>query len=272
MKKILLALGLLAAVASTAWAQTTGTNTVSRNGYYFNATTGNKTDVDGNALTSEADRDRDYSTVRSLLPSITSLAPGASRTSTAATALGEFTSLLIMVRWNTVAAADSDSVAFGLNFVGKVSTDVNDGYDFAVSSPSDSAFLLRADTTVATLGISSAAGVLVPCPTVVILSRGKATITGAAGGATPTLVPLGNPFIYDLYPQVTTNMLSTRSRPYRVPPSRIVWSDGRNGVCFMLTSPNGQPFKFSHLMCTLQNLNRIQTYTNISVDVWPKVN
>lgn len=53
MKKILLALGLLAAVAAVGWAQTSGTNTVSRNGYYFNATTGNQTNANGEILTQD---------------------------------------------------------------------------------------------------------------------------------------------------------------------------------------------------------------------------
>lgn len=59
MKKVAIALlGLL--VAFSAWGQTAGTNTVSRGGYYFNATTGQKTDVDGNVYTNEASKDRDY--------------------------------------------------------------------------------------------------------------------------------------------------------------------------------------------------------------------
>lgn len=49
MKRIL-SIALLAALwAGSALAQTAGTNTVSRNGYYFNSTTGQKTDADGNA-------------------------------------------------------------------------------------------------------------------------------------------------------------------------------------------------------------------------------
>jgi len=59
-KKMLVALGLLAAIAVAAWAQTSGTNTQERNGYYFNATTGAKVDLDGDALVSESSKDRDY--------------------------------------------------------------------------------------------------------------------------------------------------------------------------------------------------------------------
>ena len=49
MKRILSIALLLSALAGAAWAQTAGTNTQARNGYYFNATTGAKTDGDGNA-------------------------------------------------------------------------------------------------------------------------------------------------------------------------------------------------------------------------------
>lgn len=59
MKKMawLALLGLLLA-ASAAWAQTAGTNTVERNGYYFNSTTGNQTNSDGHILGVDTSRDR----------------------------------------------------------------------------------------------------------------------------------------------------------------------------------------------------------------------
>lgn len=59
MKKMLVALGLLAAIAVAAWAQTSGTNTVAQGTGYRNATTGANTDASGNALVSEAAKDRD---------------------------------------------------------------------------------------------------------------------------------------------------------------------------------------------------------------------
>lgn len=59
MKKVAIAL-LWLLVAGSAWAQTAGTNTVSRNGYYFNATTGQQTDADGNVLTVDRSPDREF--------------------------------------------------------------------------------------------------------------------------------------------------------------------------------------------------------------------
>lgn len=58
-RRIAAVVAVLTMVAAWAWAQTSGTNTVSRNGYYFNATTGQKTDASGNVYTSEAAKDRD---------------------------------------------------------------------------------------------------------------------------------------------------------------------------------------------------------------------
>lgn len=60
MKKILLALGLLAAIAGAVWAQTAGTNTVERGGYYFNATTGQQTNANGLVLTEDNMRDQSF--------------------------------------------------------------------------------------------------------------------------------------------------------------------------------------------------------------------
>lgn len=61
MKRILAALALLALGVSGAGAQTDGTNTVLRNGYCFNATTGQMVDcVTGAVLNSDAARDRDH--------------------------------------------------------------------------------------------------------------------------------------------------------------------------------------------------------------------
>lgn len=60
-RRIAAVVAVLSMVAAWAWAQTSGTNTVSRNGYYFNATTGQKTDMDGNAQTADAFPNRDMS-------------------------------------------------------------------------------------------------------------------------------------------------------------------------------------------------------------------
>lgn len=61
MKKVLLALGLLAAVAVAAWAQTSGTNTVERNGYYFGqGGSGNRTDADGKQMVVDGASAWDY--------------------------------------------------------------------------------------------------------------------------------------------------------------------------------------------------------------------
>jgi hypothetical protein len=70
-------LGVLAAGA--ALAQTAGTNTVERNGYYFNAKTGQQTNSDGHALTDDTDRDRDHILAPTLIYSGT-IAGGAADT------------------------------------------------------------------------------------------------------------------------------------------------------------------------------------------------
>jgi hypothetical protein len=53
-KAILAAMCGILLLTGSAWGQTTGTNTVSRNGYYFNQSTQQMTDANGNALTKEA--------------------------------------------------------------------------------------------------------------------------------------------------------------------------------------------------------------------------
>lgn len=53
MRKILVALGLLAVMAAVAGAQTAGTNTQARGGHYFNATTGQQTTANGEVLSED---------------------------------------------------------------------------------------------------------------------------------------------------------------------------------------------------------------------------
>jgi hypothetical protein len=245
-------------------------------GYQLSADSTIKLVKDGQPLpVSDAARDRDYTQVKNLIGPI-NVAPGGSATSTAAVALGEYTSLLVMFSWNLAAAADSDSVAFGLSFIGKLSTDMNDGFDFLVTTPNDSAWFYRADTAFAAITTASQVGYICKAPTVFVVSPNKATMTGLAGAASggEVVAPnAGGNFVYDLYPTtVNGNLLSTRTRPYRLPPNKIIWSDGHNGVCFVLSNAGGAPFKFSHLAVQVQNLDRNKTYNNLKVDVWAKVN
>lgn len=130
MKKILLALGLLAAVAGAvsisgnAGAQTAGTNTVERNGYYFNATTGAKTNESGSQHVTETNPDRDANLTFSSIISNTALASGAGDSSavldthdmrlgmllfkiTPSTGTGTLTRLAVQVRVHLNGGSDS---------------------------------------------------------------------------------------------------------------------------------------------------------------------
>ena len=187
----------------------------------------------------------DASTLRTLID-VTSIGPGASYTSAAAIPVGDFTSLLVMVSWNTAAAADSDSVAIGLTFIGKISTDVNDGYDFT-QAIRDTGRFARVDTTV-TYGTSS-----FKTHTHYIVAQRKPFY-------------LTQPYSLFLKPTAVIG-----PDIYTVPPARVVFSDGRNGVMFNLADA-GLPLKTSHIMVQVQNLAGTVTYQNVRVDVWPKVN
>lgn len=202
-------------------------------------------DASGRVKVVDDARDRDYSTPINLIGPVSTLGPGNTSTGTAAVALGEYTSLMVMVSWNTQAAADSDSVAFGLTFVGKVSTDANDGFDYLAGAIGDTAaFFVREDSTAQKW----------KNPTAFVISYKKPT---AAGGATH----------FFLKP---TNVIGPK--PYYVNPAKVVLSDGRNGVCFVLSNPGGAPFKFKNLLVAVTNYAGTVTFNNVKIDVWPKVN
>jgi len=205
-------------------------------------------DADGNLKTVNAAENRDYTSSPVTLIGPSTVGPGASITSAAAASLGEYTSLMVMVSWNTAAAADSDSVAVGLTFIGKKSTDANDGVDFTLAIR-DTARFARVDTTV-TYGTSQ-----FKTHNCYVIAQRKPPYSAVGTGTAFNCKPTGV-----IGPDI-----------YTIPPERIIFSDGRNGVCFNLTDA-GAPLKFSHLMVQVQNLAGTVTYTNVKVEVWPKVN
>lgn len=194
----------------------------------------------------ETDKDRDYSTPKTLLEWASTLAPGRTVKSTAAVAVGEYTSLTVLVSWNTAAAADSDSVAIAVKFIGKLSTDMNDGYDFLAAA--------TGDTCMSFVRVDSIAGQKIPAPTAIIIARNKPV--GASGGTHYYLKP--------------TDAIGPKL--YYVNPAKIVPSDGHNGVAFVLSNPGGAPFKFSHIGVAASNLIGTVTLNNLTIRVWPKVN
>lgn len=222
-------------------AQTSGTNTVVRNGLYFNATTGQQTDVNGNALVVDADRDRNASILTGAGFSGVSVASGQTKQATSAIPLAAFGKSDLLVSWQTAAAADSDSVAIAIKVYGKISSSPGDGLNYLISPSCGCA----ADT--ATLVFPTGVSTLprkVP-PTFLILSPMKV----AAG------------------PNISLKVDGTQ-RLFTVPPSRIRLTGGTNAVVLNLADVLGD-FAFPYALVEVSNWGATNL-TNVTLSWWPR--
>lgn len=234
----------LAIGAGTASSQTSGTNTVERNGYYFNATTGQQTDVNGNVLVIDADRDRDAPILTGAGINGLALASGQSRQALSAIALGQFGKYDLLLSWNTAAAADSDSVAIAVKVYGKISSSPGDGLNYLISPRCYCA--MDTATVVLPAGVSAIPR-KVP-PTALVLS--------------PMKMPNAGPAI--------SLKVDGTARAVTVPYNRIVQVAGSNAVLINLADM-ADGFSAPYLLLELSNWGATNL-TGVTATWWPRVN
>lgn len=108
-RRIAAVVAVLSMVAAWAWAQTSGTNTQERNGYYFNATTGQRTTADGKVLVDDPLRVEDFGVVN-LVASVaidTGGVGGANFRYSAPIYVGDYTTGRIVLHVTAASAGDT---------------------------------------------------------------------------------------------------------------------------------------------------------------------
>lgn len=242
-KHVAALLAVAVSLSTTAHAQTSGTNTVVRNGYYFNATTGQQTDVNGNALIVDADRDRNASVLTGGGINGVSIASGQSVQATSAIALASFGKMDMLLSWQTAAAADSDSVAIAVKVYGKISSSPGDGLNYLISPSCGCA----ADTATVVFPAGVAAIPRKVPPTFLVLSPNK--VTGSV--------------------HISLKIDGTQ-RLHTVPYNRIRLSGGTNAVVLNLADVLGD-FAFPYALVELSNWGATNL-TNVTASWWPRAN
>lgn len=247
MKRNTLATLLAAAcclVSVAAHAQTAGTNTVERNGFYFNATTGQQTDVNGNVLVTDAARDRDAAVLTGAGLNGVSIASGQVKQALEAVGVGSWGKFDLLLSWSTAAAADSDSVAISIKVYGKTSSSPGDGLNYTLA-PARTGGVADTGRVVLPAGVKA-----VPWfapPTFLVLSAAK-----LSGGANINLKWDGT------------------GRVVTVPWHCIRWTQGTNAVGLNLADVLGD-FAYPYLLIEVANVGNTNL-TNVTATWSPRVN
>lgn len=250
MKRILAVALLGALIAGSVSAQTSGTNTQARNGYYFNATTGQKTDANGNAYTNEASKDRDYYALSAVMTNVTIVAKGL--TQTTFFPAEKYNAFQVHVKWTCTTAADSDSVALYLVPFGKTSS-TDDGISYLLNL--DPLAFGASDS----LTMKNAPGILVTRSSNLVF-RLNAAALAPLGGLRPARVVLADMNRLNVFGNVFTSFQAI--------------SGGASGyVSFPLGGPNlGGNIREKYIGFYVFNLSSTKAVQGITIEIWPKVN
>lgn len=188
MKRILSIALLLSALAGTAWAQTAGTNGVSRNGYCFNATTGQMIDCTTGAVLNYDANPPITTAVSSGIDGVTIAAGGTASSQPECVDLSAYSKVTLLLSWTTAAAADSDSVQIALKVFNKESAawGTNDTQVFPLNVVRTAAVL---DTTMTEPSLNLGGSTAIPPPTLYVYR--STALTATLGGVKTTINGLG---------------------------------------------------------------------------------
>jgi hypothetical protein len=232
----------LLCLGASAHAQTSGTNTVERNGYYFNSTTGNRTDADGRVYVTEGAPAHTSSVATNAGLNGVALASGQAKQALSAVPVGDWGKFDLLISWTTAAAADSDSVAIAVKVYGKTSATAGDGLNFLISPKCH----CSADTASVVLPAGVAAIARKVPPTALILSPHK-----VHGGS----------------PHLSLKVDGT-ARAVAIPFHRVSLVAGSNGILLNMADAAGD-FSFPYALVELANWGNTNL-TNVTATWWPR--
>lgn len=197
-----------------------------------------KLDASGNLKTVDADRDRDFSEVLTVLDA-TPLAAGATKGGTVAVNTAAYSSMSLMLRWTFSAAADSDSVNIVVKVFAKRSTAMDDGMNHLWTPRSGAT---AADT---------------------------AAFLAPAGVATNLRIPS----TYYVTRNGTTGLKlngTSQGYVYTIPLRQLRWA-GNGGIDIPM-SDCGIPFNAQYVGVEITNANISKALATVTAELWPRVN
>jgi hypothetical protein len=221
--------------------------------YYNNASTGLKTDVNGNLATNDFDRDRDFPLITQLF-SGQQLTAGQTYQMNTSIPMMQYTRAAIMLTW-AAAVTDTDSVRIAVRVYGTTSPSSANWHlwtPMAEVNATDSCY-----TSGPVAADSNGTGRCLK-PLSFWVGRSVSTVSMLSG----TLV-IGSAGLHE-------GPAIVRTRVRKIPGYALRWGSA-NGVMLNLTDNTGAPCPFPYIRLEVVNATLGTTITNVEANLWPRV-